>query len=105
MAKKNQTAPAPQTIGEILKEHVLEGTTQDALAKAMGVSRLTINQLINGKRSVTAEMSVRLGRVLSTSPGFWLTLQNDIDLAKAQQELEDILPTLEVLRKPVRQAR
>jgi len=100
MAKKTLKIPKPQTIGEILEEYVLNTTTQDALAKAMGVSRLTVNQLVNGKRSVTAEMALRLSRVLSTSPEFWLNLQNDIDLAKARQELKEELAKLEVLRKP-----
>ena len=84
--KPELQAPSP-TPGEVLKEHIVDARkiTQEALAEAMGVSRLTINQLINGKRSVTAEMALRLARVLDTTPDFWLNLQRRVDLAEAQR--------------------
>jgi addiction module HigA family antidote len=102
MARKAQPLFTLETPGQILKKHVIEahGITQDALATAMGVSRLTVNQLINDKRSITAETALRLSRVLSTTPEFWLNLQRDQDLARAKHALEDELPRLPALRKP-----
>jgi addiction module HigA family antidote len=72
-----------------LREFVLEAhdLTQDQLALAMGVSRYSINQLANDRRSITAEMALRLGKATSTSPQLWLNLQQNADLAKARRRL------------------
>ncbi len=100
------TEPHPVTPGEFLREHVLAGTgiTQDALAEAMGVSRFTVNQIINGRRAVTADTAVRLAQVLSTTPDLWLNLQNDVDLWRARRALGEVTLALKVLRRPVAQA-
>jgi len=102
MVQKKQPSFKLETPGEVLKKHVVDanGVTQDALALAMGVSRLTVNQLLNDKRNITAEMALRLAKVLSTSPEFWLDIQRDTDLLKAEQKLSDMLPKLRVLREP-----
>ena len=96
----NATPPTP---GEVLREYVIAEPriTQDTLAEAMKVSRLTINQLMNGRRSVTAEMALRLAHVLGTTPEFWLNLQRDADLEEAPKEVD--LKQLRVLRKPAAQ--
>jgi addiction module HigA family antidote len=93
-------AVPPVAPGEVLRERVLSRLkiTQDQLADAMGVSRLSINQIINGRRSITAEMALRLSYVTSTTPEFWLNLQRQIDLYEAQNKLVDVLPHLKVLR-------
>ena len=72
--------------GVFIAEDILGefGLTQDQLAKALGVSRRTVNQLVNDKRAVTADMALRLGRLTNTSPQFWLNLQSAYDLARAQ---------------------
>jgi addiction module HigA family antidote len=72
----------PISPGEVLRKKI--GVTQDQLAEAMNVSRFTINQLMNGKRGVTAEMALRLARVTSTSAEFRLDLQRDVDLYDAE---------------------
>lgn len=101
MARKNQTSFSPPSPGETLRRYILVGEriTQDALADAMGVSRLTVNQLINGKRSVTAEMALRLARVLNTSPDFWLNLQRGVDLFEAKLAIAKDLEKMPVLRR------
>jgi len=107
MARKSEPLFAPEKPGEVLRCYIVEGNdriTQDDLANAMGVSRLTVNQLIRGKRSVTAEMALRLARVLSTTPDFWLNLQRDVDLFEADQQLRPKLKKLPVLRKSGRVA-
>jgi addiction module HigA family antidote len=92
------------TPGEHLRKDVIGrlGITQDQLAEAMGVSRHSVNLLINDKRNITAEMALRLATVLGTSVEFWLDLQRNVDLERAQRQLADILPKLKVLRTQVR---
>ena len=80
-----KTKRKPSTVGEILKEEYLEqmSITQEALAKAMGVSRKTVNELCNDRRSVTADMALILSKALNTSPEFWLNIQQQNDLWQA----------------------
>ncbi len=54
--------------------------TQKELAKRLGVSRRTVNELINERRSVTADMAIRLSRVFKTTPDIWMNLQKAVDL-------------------------
>lgn len=103
MAKQTQPLFAPERPGDVLRQYIIDGAepiTQDELAKAMGVSRLSVNQLIRGKRAVTAAMALRLARVLSTTPDFWLNLQHDVDLFEARRALAGKLKKLPVLRGP-----
>ncbi|KLE35889.1 hypothetical protein AAW00_05890 [Aurantiacibacter luteus] len=88
------------TPGDVLKNKVLKGmnVTQEQLANALGVSRISVNQILNSRRSITAEMAVRLAYVLDTSAEMWLNLQAQIDLAEAKRELSSELPKLERLR-------
>ncbi len=71
--------------GEILSEEFLKpaGVTQGRFAKVLGVSRRSVNELVRGRRSVTAEMAIRLSKVLGTSAELWLGLQADYDLLTA----------------------
>src|SRR5258708_7866091 len=87
--------------GEVLRKHILSADiTQDRLAKAMRVSRFSVNQIVNGRRSITADMALRLAHVTSTTPGFWLNLQREIDLYRARLKMGDLLDQLTVLRQP-----
>jgi addiction module HigA family antidote len=81
---------APIGPGEILAEEFLKPLkmTQDDLAQKLGLSLNTVNMLINGRRSVTADTAIRLGKTFKTSPEFWLNLQNAVDLWQAQQRQE-----------------
>ncbi|GEM_PF-5639599 len=67
------------------------------LADALGTSRFTVNQIIQGHRAITADMAVRLEYVLGTSAEFWLDAQKRLDLYRARQAAEAILPTLSKL--------
>lgn len=93
--------PAPLTPGEVLREDYLAGTdiTQDALATAMGVSRVTVNLILNDKRAVTAEMALRLAKVLGTTPDYWLHLQAETDLYRARRRHGADLTQLKLLLK------
>lgn len=101
MPRKTETSFIPPSPGETLRRYVIEGEhiRQHVLADAMGVSRLTVNQLINGKRTITADMALRLARVLRTSPEFWLNLQREVDLFEARKTLGNQLTKMPILRK------
>ena len=73
--------------GEILLEEFLEpvGTTQAAFAEQLGWTRTRLNELIRGKRGITAEAALDLAEVLGTSPKLWMNLQATYDLDKAQR--------------------
>lgn len=101
LPRSREYIPAPPPgPGEALRLILKGSITQDALADAMGVSRFSVNQIINGRRAVTAEMALRLAHVTSTSAEFWLNLQVALDLYGAKLKLVDTLSELKVLRPP-----
>lgn len=61
------------------------GMTQAAFAERIGWTRARLNELIRGKRGITAEAALDLADVLDTSPKLWMNLQASYDLDKAQQ--------------------
>ena len=75
--------------GEVLLEEFLApmAISQNALARAAGVPPRRINEIVLGKRSVTADTAVRLAKALGTSERFWLGLQTDYDLEEARRVL------------------
>ena len=93
----------PPSPGDVLRERVLDDmdVKQDALAQALGVSRFTVNQVLNGRRGVSPEMALRLAHVLGTSAEMWLNLQAKVDLYQARRKLGVQLITLPRLREPV----
>lgn len=81
---------APTHPGVILRKIIEEneGLTQDKLALAIGVSFQTINLIVNGKRSVTAGVALRLARHFDVTPQFWLNMQNAVDLHAASAAMD-----------------
>ena len=75
--------------GEVLLEEFLlpMGISQNALARAADVPPRRINEIVLGKRGVTADTAVRLAAALGTSERFWLGLQADYDLEEAHRSL------------------
>src|SRR3989337_3512587 len=75
--------------GEVLLEECLKpmGLSQNRLALSIGVHPRRINEIVLGKRRVTAETALRLARYFGNSPQFWLGLQSDYDLDLASDEL------------------
>lgn len=73
--------------GEILLEEFLApaGLTQTAFAETLGWTRARLNELIKGKRGITAEAALDLAKALGTSPKVWMNLQATWDLAQAEQ--------------------
>lgn len=91
----------PQHPGRFLA-HVLErhpGITQAELAGALGTSRLTVNEILNQRRNITAEMAVRLERVLGVDAEEWMHVQTTYDLHRARERLLITLPDLQVLQR------
>lgn len=78
----------PEHPGLILRELYVEplGISNSFLAEKIGVTRITVNKLLNGKQGITAEMSLRLAKAFSTSALFWLNLQRNYDLWQAEKK-------------------
>jgi addiction module HigA family antidote len=72
----------PTHPGEILKELYMGplGLTQTQLAQYLGIARNGLNEIINGKRSVSPEMAFKLGDAFGTGPEMWMNLQTNYDL-------------------------
>jgi addiction module HigA family antidote len=75
--------------GEILAEDVLAELELNAnqVGQALGIPANRISEILRGRRSITADTALRLGRWLGTSPQFWLNLQRLYDLEVAEREL------------------
>lgn len=95
---KWEEALSPIHPGEILEEDYLKplGMSRSALAMAIGVPAPRINEIVLGKRGITADTALRLGKYFSVSPELWLGMQTDYDLAvaklKASETLQHIRP-------------
>jgi antitoxin HigA-1 len=78
----NITERKPFTPGEILLEEFMQpyGLTQSELAARIHVTRRRINEIINGRRSITPDTALRLAKLFNMSPDYWLNLQTKIDL-------------------------
>jgi addiction module HigA family antidote len=76
--------------GEILLREFIEpmGLSQNRLALALGVPARRINEIVLGKRGITADTALRLARYFKMSPQFWLGLQMDYELDVAEDTLE-----------------
>lgn len=84
---------APVHPGEILLEEFLKpmGLSQNRLALSIGVPPRRINEIVLGKRRITADTALRLARYFDMSPQFWLGLQMDYDLDVAEDALAERL--------------
>ena len=85
--------------GEILLEEFLNpmNISQNRLARAMDVPPRRINEIVHGKRAITADTALRLARALGTSEQFWMGLQADFDLEEARKSASDKLMKIENL--------
>lgn len=89
----NENKLMPVHPGEILLEEFLKpmNLSQNQIALALRVPARRINEIVHGKRRVTADTALRLGRYFNMSPRFWLGLQMDYDLDVANDEVGDRL--------------
>jgi addiction module HigA family antidote len=86
--------------GEVLFTEFLEplGVTQHRLAVAIAVPPRRINEIVHGKRGISADTALRLARHFGTSDRFWLNLQSRYDLEIEQERLSEALNRIEPLR-------
>ena len=91
MARKSKRESAPIHPGEILREEFLKPLrmTMNQLALALRVPGNRINAIVEGRRSVSADTALRLGRYFGTSPQFWINLQAHYDLERAKDDLAE----------------
>jgi addiction module HigA family antidote len=85
----------PAHPGEVLKEWIPEGMTITTAAEQLGVSRVMLSKILNGRAGISADMALRLASWLSTTPEVWLEMQSARDLWEAEQKP---LPTVAPLR-------
>ncbi len=85
--------------GEILLEEFLlpMNISQNKLGIDIGVSPRRINEIVHGKRAVTADTDLRLSRALGTSEGFWVGLQVDYDLEEKKASIKSKLEKIKLL--------
>ena len=83
----NLKRPRPVHPGELLREEVIPAAnlTQVELAKALGVSRKTVSEVVLEQRPVTVDMAMRLGRYFGNGPDLWLNMQKAVDMWDAIQ--------------------
>jgi addiction module HigA family antidote len=95
------TMKTPPHPGETVRYDCLEplGLTVTEGAKALGVTRQALNNLVNGKSGISPEMALRLSKAFGSSPETWLKMQLDYDLAQARLH-EDRIQVKRVARPP-----
>jgi addiction module HigA family antidote len=78
----------PTHPGAMLREDVLPALhmTQGEFAKRLGVSRLSVSDLLHEKRCLSADMAVRIGKLTNTTPESWLRMQEAVDLWELEQD-------------------
>lgn len=79
--------------GEVLDQEFLQPMrlSQNALARAIGVPPRRVNEIVLGKRSITADTALRLARAFGTSAEFWMNLQASHDLEETARAIEPVL--------------
>jgi addiction module HigA family antidote len=83
--------------GEVLDQEFLQplAISQNGLARAIGVPPRRINEIVLGKRGVSADTALRLARAFGTSAEYWMNLQASYDLEEAARAIAPLLGTLE----------
>lgn len=88
-----QTTTQPPHPGEVLRKEYLEplGITGNKLALALHVTAPRINEILIGRRGITADTALRLAKCLATTPQYWLGIQAEHDIAAAQKAIGERL--------------
>lgn len=86
--------------GEVLMEDFIEGfgITQNKLAVSIGVPPRRINEIVHGKRGITADTALRLAKYFGTSPEFWINLQSHYELDRAEDTAGEQIALIKPLR-------
>jgi len=86
----------PPHPGEILREFFPEGMTVETIARRLGVSRVQLSRILNGRPGISADMAIRIGLLTRTTPESWLAGQTKWDLWQASQKPA---PAIQPLRR------
>ena len=92
-------ARKPTHPGEMLREEFLPdfGLTVAQLAKRLGVSRQSANELVHERRAVSPDMALRLARLFGTSPEYWANMQRNVDLWESLDSGREAIEQIEPL--------
>ncbi|MBI5791634.1 MAG: HigA family addiction module antidote protein [Rhodocyclales bacterium] len=92
----------PPHPGEVLRDGVFTATgiTVTDFARRIGVTRVTLSNVLNGKNGVSADMAMRLTAALGGSAESWLHMQAQYDLAASEKSLKKVLAKIEPLELP-----
>ena len=106
MRSLRNPARRPTHPGAILREDVLPALklTQTEFARRLGVSRLSVSELLLEKRAMSPEMAARIGKFLRTSPQSWLRMQEALDLWKIESKPERLAKVRPLDRRILRAA-
>lgn len=87
--------------GEILREDVLPalGKPKAEIARLLGISRQTLYDLLAERQPVTAQMALRIGKLVGNGPDLWLGMQRDYDLEIAEREMAEEIAKIPTLRE------
>lgn len=87
---------APVHPGEVLMEDFIKGfgITQNKLAVSIGVPPRRINEIVHGKRGITADTALRLGYYFGSDPQFWLNMQAHYELQVAEDKIVEQLAAI-----------
>ncbi|WP_267313326.1 HigA family addiction module antitoxin [Nitrogeniibacter mangrovi] len=66
------------------------GLSQDALARALGISRRRVNEIVRGRRALSADTAIRLGLFFRTDPRLWMLMQSEWDVHQAWRALSGV---------------
>jgi addiction module HigA family antidote len=90
----------PPHPGEVLRDGVFNGTgiTVTDFARRIGVTRVTLSNVLNGRNGISADMAVRLAAALGGSAESWLHIQAQYDLAASEKALKKIVSKIEPLK-------
>lgn len=90
----------PTHPGEMLREDFMPdfGLTAADLARKLGVSRQTVNEMLRERRAISPSMALRLSRLFGNAPEFWLNAQRAVDLWLAQKEDKKVLGKIKPLK-------
>ena len=76
----------PPHPGEVLREFLPDGMTIEEVARRLGVSRVQLSRVLNGRSAISADMAIRIGLLTNTTPESWLAGQTKWDLWQASQK-------------------
>jgi addiction module HigA family antidote len=86
----------PPHPGEVLREFLPDGMTIEEVARRLGVSRVQLSRVLNGRSAISADMAIRIGLLTNTAPESWLAGQTKWDLWRASQKPR---PSVEPFRR------